>query len=117
MLQVNFTPFPVLYTERLLLRKICKEDIPQLLALRSNDTAMKYIDKEYNGSLAEAQEFFQKMDDGVEKNEGIVWAIATRESPGFLIGYIGFWRLMKEHYRAETGYMLLPEFWNTQMNC
>lgn len=112
MLQVNFTPFPALYTERLLLRRICKEDILQLLALRSNDTVMKYIDKEYAGSLAEAQEFFQKVDDNVEKNDGILWAIATRENPGFLIGYIGFWRLMKDHYRAETGYMLLPEFWN-----
>ncbi len=111
MLQVNFTPFPEIYTERLLLRRIRKEDIMQLLALRSNDTVMKYIGKEYAGSLAEAQEFYKRMDDSIEKNEGIVWAITTRENPGVLIGYIGFWRLMKEHYRAETGYMLLPAFW------
>ena len=111
MLQVNFTPFPEIYTERLLLRRIRKEDIQQLWALRSNDDVMKYIDKEYAGSLAEAEEFYKKVDDAIETNEGIVWGIAMKDHPALLIGYIGFWRLIKEHYRAETGYMLLPAFW------
>lgn len=111
MLQVNFTPFPALYTDRLLLRRISETDIPQMLALRSNDTVMKYIDKEDAGSLTAVQELYKKMDENVVNNEGIVWAITLKENPGLLIGYIGFWRLMKEHYRAETGYMLLPEFW------
>lgn len=111
MLQVNFTPFPEIYTDRLLLRRIRKADIQQLLALRSNDAVMKYIDKENAGTQAEVQELYKKMDDGVEKNEGIVWGITMKEDPALLIGYIGFWRLIKEHYRAEIGYMLLPEFW------
>ncbi len=28
-----------------------------------------------------------------------------------MIGTIGLWRIIKEHYRAEIGYMLLPEHW------
>lgn len=111
MLKVNFTPFPEIYTERLLLRRIRKEDIPQLLALRSNDTVMKYIDKEYAGSLEEAKEFFKKANDALETNDGIVWGITMKDHPALLIGYIGFWRLIKEHHRAEIGYMLLPPFW------
>lgn len=27
------------------------------------------------------------------------------------IGYFGFWRIEKEHCRAEIGYALNPEFW------
>lgn len=27
-----------------------------------------------------------------------------------LIGFIGFYRLQPENYRAEIGYMILPEF-------
>jgi ribosomal-protein-alanine N-acetyltransferase len=29
-----------------------------------------------------------------------------------MIGGIGFWRLIREHYRAEIGYSLLFPFWN-----
>ena len=34
-----------------------------------------------------------------------------KEAPGKLIGYIGYWRMKKEHYRAEIGYALHPAFW------
>jgi ribosomal-protein-alanine N-acetyltransferase len=34
-----------------------------------------------------------------------------RESPAVLIGSIGYWRLIKEHYRAEVGYMLNALLW------
>ena len=27
------------------------------------------------------------------------------------MGYIGFWRIMKEHHRAEIGYALHPDLW------
>ena len=47
----------------------------------------------------------------LDNNSGITWAITLKEKPDKLIGTIGLWRLIKEHYRAEIGYMLLPEFW------
>ncbi len=111
MLEVNFTPFPEIYTERLLLRRIREADVRQLLALRSNESVMKYIDKENAGTLRAVEEFYKRLNDSLESNEGIVWGIATKENTALLIGYIGFWRLIKEHYRAEIGYMLLPEYW------
>jgi ribosomal-protein-alanine N-acetyltransferase len=33
-----------------------------------------------------------------------------KENSALLIGTIGLWRIIKEHYRAEIGYMLLPEY-------
>jgi ribosomal-protein-alanine N-acetyltransferase len=45
--------------------------------------------------------------DGLEKNEGVTWGIFLKDgSP--LKGTIGFWRIQKEHYRAEIGYLLHP---------
>jgi RimJ/RimL family protein N-acetyltransferase len=38
----------------------------------------------------------------VEKRDGIAWAIVLKET-GKQIGDISFWRLIKEHYRAEIG--------------
>ena len=52
------------------------------------------------------------IDDALITGSGITWGIELKEGPGLLIGYICYWRLVKEHYRAEVGYMLLPQFWN-----
>ena len=45
----------------------------------------------------------------IETNEGINWAITLKGNPK-LIGVIGHYRIKPEHYRAEIGYMLLPEY-------
>lgn len=111
MLEIHFTPFPELKTERLLLRRIVKADVPQLFRLRSSSEVMKYIDRERAVNIRGAEIFLGKVDEVLENEEGIAWGISLLENPALLAGYIGYWRLMKEHFRAELGYMLLPEYW------
>ena len=36
MMQLNFSPFPVLTTERLVLRRMSADDAPEMFFLRSN---------------------------------------------------------------------------------
>jgi ribosomal-protein-alanine N-acetyltransferase len=57
----------------------------------------------------EALEHIAMIDAKIESNEGINWAITLKGSTK-LIGLIGHYRIKPEHYRAEIGYMLLPEF-------
>ncbi len=112
MLQTNFIPFPQIETERLVLRKPYEGDAPQVLLLRSNNDVMKYIGRDKAKDIKEAEDFLKMVMDNLETRDGILWGIELKEKPGLLIGYICYWRLVKEHFRAETGYMLLPEFWN-----
>jgi len=112
MLEPVFSPFPEITTQRLLLRSIEKTDAPEILFLRSDETVMQYIDREKTKTLEEAEEFINKIKTAAETNEGIMWAIALIDQPDILIGTIGFWRLIKQHYRAEVGYMLHPAHWN-----
>lgn len=109
-LQVSFTPFPVLRTERLLLRRIEPQDAEAMLFLRSDPTIMQYLDREPAQTVGEAALFIRHITDSLERNEGITWGISLAGDPR-LIGTIGFWRLMKEHYRAEIGYLLHPGHW------
>ena len=46
MLELNFTPFPVLSTERLQLREITADDANEIFFLRSDKEVLKYLDKE-----------------------------------------------------------------------
>ncbi len=111
MLEVNFNPFPEIKTERLLLRRLKKDDTEQIYKLRSDENVMKFIGKKPIVSMDEAWEFFNLVDNSLQSNSGITWAVTLVEAPEKLIGTIGLWRLIKENFRAEVGYMFLPDYW------
>lgn len=111
MLELQFTPFPQLETKRLLLRKMQPADAKALFFLRSDETVMQYIDKERAATINEASIFIQNILSWINTNQSINWAITVKENPDQLIGSIGYWRILKEHYRAEIGYMLHPDYW------
>ena len=110
MLEVNFTKFPILETERLLLRKMTMEDAPFLFALRTNGLVNRFTDRPKMKSLNEAEEKMKTIVSMCEKNEGVAWTIELKENRK-PVGDISFWRIIKEHYRAEIGYSSLPDYW------
>lgn len=109
MVTLNFSPFPNLETERLLLRRVDSNDINEIFTLRSNPETMKYIPRPLLKTDEDALEHIAMIDSKIESNEGINWAITLKDNPK-LIGIIGHYRIKPEHYRAELGYMLLPEY-------
>ena len=109
MLDINFTPFPNLETERLYLRRVVKEDVNEIFALRSNKETMKYIPRPLVKTEEDALAHITMIDEKIENNEGINWAL-TLKNDSKLIGLIGHYRIKPEHFRAEIGYMLLPEY-------
>lgn len=108
MLFTQFNPFPELQTERLLLRKMTISDAASVQQLRSNSEVMKYINRPLTLSIEEAEKWIGVVLETLEKNEGITWCICLKETPEEHVGSIGLWRIEKENYRAEIGYMLEP---------
>ena len=111
MLSFNFYPFPELKTERLLLRRMQATDAPELFFLRSDPTVMRYIDREPAKAIKDAADFIDKINQEIDKNNNITWAIALLEQPDRMIGNITYWRFEREHDRGEIGYVLHPDFW------
>jgi ribosomal-protein-alanine N-acetyltransferase len=109
MLVINFTPFPNLETERLQLRRIDAHDVHEIFTLRSNRETMKYIPRPLVKTTEDALEHIAMIDAKIVNNEGINWGITLKGNPK-LIGIIGHYQIKPENYRAEIGYMLLPEF-------
>ncbi len=109
MLEINFLPFQILQTERLILRRVDKEDVREIFALRSDQEVMKYIPRPLLKTEEEAIAHITAIDEKIDSNEGINWAITQKGNPK-LIGIIGHYRLKLEHFRSEIGYMLLPEY-------
>jgi [ribosomal protein S5]-alanine N-acetyltransferase len=108
MLQPSFTPFPILLTERLILRKISPDDAPELFFMRTDERVMRYIDKPRAKTIDETLAFVKKIHDLEANNNAVTWAITLKTDPK-LIGTVCLWNLQKEHYRAEVGYALHPD--------
>ena len=109
MLNLNFNPFPVIHTERLTLRNFNKNDANDLFKLRSDKKVMQFIDRPIATTVKDASEHINKILEFLKNNYGITWAISIKNNKK-LIGTIGLWRIIHEHYRAEIGYMLHADF-------
>src|SRR5688572_28585198 len=111
MLELNFSPFPELKTNRLLLREPAMDDAPDLFLLRSDEKVLQHIGREPAKSVHEVHAFAEKILAAQKNNESILWGIASMDQPGTLIGTICYWNMQPENYRTEIGYALLPEHW------
>jgi [ribosomal protein S5]-alanine N-acetyltransferase len=109
MLELNFVPFPVLTTERLVLRSINENDIQAFYDLRSNEIAMTYIDRPRVNSIEDIKAMYNKIKLAELEMASIIWAI-TFKNMDHLIGTIGYYNISKENHRGEIGYMLLPQY-------
>ncbi|MEO8235311.1 MAG: GNAT family N-acetyltransferase [Flavobacterium sp.] len=105
----SFLPFQNLKSDRLLLRQITSDDVNEIFELRSNSETMKYIPRPLVTSIEEAMSHIKMIQDKIESNEGINWAITLKDNSK-MIGIIGHYRIRWEHFRSEIGYMLLPEY-------
>lgn len=71
---------------------------------------MKYINKAKPVSIDEVMAMIRGMQQEFQMNKTRAWGIINKAN-GRLIGTIGYYRMLPEHFRAEIGYMLHPDFW------
>ena len=107
--KINFTPFPVLKTERLTLRCLDLSDDQLLFKLRSDKIVNKYIVRPKQKDIKEIRAFISKINEEINNNEWIYWVISLKDDPT-LIGDICFWNFSEDKTVAEIGYELDPTF-------
>jgi len=102
MLNINFNPFPVLETERLVLRNVEHRDVQEVFEIRSNADTMQYIPRPLAKTLDDAMGVINMMRGFTERNERINWAI-TEKGSDKLMGIIGYVNLKSDSHRGEIG--------------
>ena len=103
------TEFPILQTERLLLRQFVDTDLEKVFKGLSHPEIIKYYGVSYQTLEAtkEQMTFFADL----EKNgTGIWWAVCSIYNKTFY-GAGGLNSLNKEHKKAEIGFWLISDFW------
>lgn len=109
-MELNFNPFPVLETERMLLRAFTPDDAPAVLLYRGNADAMRYIPKPIQSTLDDALNMIREITEMIAANDGICWAIELKSNQE-VIGSMSYHLIQKAHHRAELGYMIHPSHW------
>lgn len=102
--------YPVLETERLLLRQLAPADAADLFEYFSQHKVMEYYDLETFKTLEDAQNIINYFNGEFEKGKGFRWALELK-SEKKVIGTCGYHNWQREHFRAEIGYELNPKFW------
>lgn len=105
MLTLNFSPFPILETERLVLRKLAATDRQTVFEIRSNPETMQYIPRPLAKTIEDADALIDMINGFADRDEKINWAI-TEKGNDTLVGIIGYHQFKPESDRAEVGYVL-----------
>ena len=103
------TTFPVLVTERLILRDFRRSDAADVLVFRGDPIVQKYDDPIIH-TEAEALSFIEELHSEYSNQEGISWAV-TLKTQDIVIGSFGLHHWNQYHCRAEAGYGLARAYW------
>lgn len=103
---VRHHPFPILTTERLLLRRLVLSDCEQLLQLRSDEQVNKYLDRPKSANIDESIAFVKKIDEQLKA--GCSYWVVSLKTDKILMGTICLWNFDTEKGTADLGYELIP---------
>ena len=106
---MNFSPFPTLDTDNLILREMTTSDQDDLFTMRSNPLMHAYTDSSPDEFIEQTNDYIEKMREGIATNRWIVWAIEHKAS-GRVIGTIGIWNIDEKRKSAELSYALSPAY-------
>lgn len=104
-----FSPFPVLETDRLILRNVEKTDLQDIFDYASDPNLTTYLTWRAHQTLADTEGFLEFILASNERHMGATWGIVWKEN-NRVIGTIDLaWN--QKHYSAELAYALSKKYW------
>lgn len=107
-----FSHFPVLTTNRLILRQIRPEDFKSVFDIFSRPEVTDFYNLDSFQTDEPAKALVDSFIQRFHNKQGIRWGISFKGDTK-LIGTCGLQNLVIQHSRAEIGYDLNPDFWRT----
>jgi len=101
--------FPVLETERFLLRELSLNDTKFIFSLRTSKEVNTFIQRNTPKNLSETRAFIDMICNLVADHKGVFWVIQSKQNDE-LMGTIGIRNFEVEDNYAEIGYELHPDY-------
>lgn len=110
----SFTKFPIIETERLILRKATEQDSDDILELYANENVVQHMPLDPFTSIEDAKGEIRWYEKIFLEQTGLRWVIEEKVNKK-VIGTCGYLNYEVEHNRIEIGYDLSPESWGKGM--
>lgn len=105
----DISVFPILKTERLLLRRPETADAADVLAFRGDVYVQRFNSKPIT-SVGEAEQQILEAQAEYARHEGITWAV-TLAGEDKVLGHFALHSWSRNHRRAEAGYDMARAYW------
>lgn len=102
--------FPIIETERLVLRKLLESDAEYWHRNLSDYDVAGLIGMDPLQNVIDTKEIIVSFSNRYEKDTGMAWAITLQETGAF-IGTCSWESLDKHNFSGEIGYDLLKDYW------
>lgn len=106
----NFTTFPILTTERLILRELIPGDAEAVFRIRGDYEVTRYNSGAAYERIDQAADLIAAIAQGYQNEMELRWGITFR-GEDTVIGMCGFNYWMRRDYRASVGYDLARAYW------
>lgn len=103
--------FPILRTQRLLLREFSLEDVPAVFDILRREDVNTWLETDTLQSIAEVEARVKSRMGLFPDRMGVRWAITLLEKPAEVIGSCGYFHVRRGTQTFETGFELHPAFW------
>ncbi len=107
----DFSTFPTLKTERLILREITSDDALAVFQLRSDYQVTRYNLGAPYTHISQARRLVRQIREDYAKQDTLRWAITLQGGSGRLIGMCGYNYWHRRDRRASIGYDLARAYW------
>lgn len=108
----DFSVFPELTTDRLILRALTHADAEAMRVLFSDPQVLEFLNNEPTDTLEQAIGLIDWLNGQYDRHNGVNWAIRRRADDRF-IGQGGCYAWDREDRKVDIGYHVLPEFWGS----
>ncbi len=106
----DFSEFPVLETERLILRELVEADAEAIMAIRGDYEVTRYNIGEAYRDIAQARGLISNISRMFEHESSMYWGITLRPL-NTVIGMIGYNYWNRIDHRASVGFDLARAYW------
>ncbi len=105
-----FLEFPVLQTERFILKKMDETFFEPLVSLFSDKSVTKYSGSEITDVNKHVEFYMKKVDTMYSNRRGIRWAVVDKETNDF-VGDVGLYNIDLYSNNTEIGYSVVKSYW------
>lgn len=106
----DFTTFPVLTTERLILRQLTPDDAEGMMAIFGDPEMLRFLNQPPTDTPQKARDLIAWLAGNYERKEGIDWGITLRGDDR-LIGMCGAYDWDRFSRHIDIGYHIIPAQW------